>query len=174
MIPFEPLLTEIAAQYTLDPRGDHGLAHWGRVLENGLRLAKAEGGDLKVIRLFAIFHDACRHNQTYDPGHGDRGAALAEDLLGDLSLVTKEQLDLLVLACQEHTDGKTTADLTVQICWDADRLDLARVSILPSPKYLCTDTAKSDQIINWANQRATSNYEPPFVPTEWEPIFSRR
>jgi uncharacterized protein len=174
MILLEPFLVEIAAQYILDPQGDHGLNHWGRVLENGLRLAETEGGDLTVIRLFAIFHDACRHNQTYDPGHGDRGAALAEELLGDLALVTKEQLDLLVLACQEHTDGKTAADLTVQICWDSDRLDLARVSILPSPKYLCTPAAKSKGIIHWANQRATSNSAPAFVAQDWEPIFSRK
>ena len=168
-----PILDAIAAQYRLDPRGAHGLTHWGRVLETGLRLAETEGGDLAVIRLFAIFHDACRHNQTRDPGHGARGGALAEQLLGDLSLVSKDQLDLLTLACQEHTDGKTAADLTVQICWDADRLDLARVPIMPSVKYLCTDTAKNDQFMHWANQRAIANYSPAFVRSDWEPIFSK-
>ena len=174
MIALEPLLVSIAAQYILDPQGDHGLNHWGRVLENGQTLARTEGGDLTVIRLFAIFHDACRHNQTYDPGHGARGAALAEELLGDLTLVTKEQLDLLVLACQEHTDGKTVGDITVQICWDSDRLDLARVSIMPHPKYLCTTTAKNEQIILSANQRASSNHAPAYVAQDWEPIFSNR
>jgi uncharacterized protein len=167
------LLEAIAAQYRLDPQGTHGLNHWGRVLETGVRLAETEGGDLTVIRLFAIFHDACRHNQTRDPGHGARGAALAEQLLGDLSLVSKGQLDLLTLACQNHTDGKTTADLTVQICWDSDRLDLARVPIMPSVKYLCTETAKKDQFMHWANQRAIANYSPHFVRRNWEPIFSR-
>lgn len=165
------LLQVIAAQYALDPKGTHGLNHWGRVLENGLRLAETEGGDLTVIRLFAIFHDACRQNQTLDPGHGARGAALAEELLGDLSLVTKEQLDLLTLACREHTDGKTSADLTVQICWDSDRLDLARVPIMPDPDHLCTRTAKSSKMILWANQRAARDYSPGFVRTIWEPIF---
>jgi uncharacterized protein len=174
MIALEPFLVDIAAQYTLDPQGMHGLAHWGRVLENGLRLAESEGGDLTVIRLFAIFHDACRHNQTRDPGHGARGAALAEELLGELSLVTKEQLDLLILACREHTDGKTAADLTVQICWDSDRLDLARASITPIPKYLCTATAKSEEVIRWANRRSVSNDAPPYVQKDWEPIFFRR
>ena len=173
-LPLEPLLAEIAAQYILDPQGMHGLAHWGRVLENGLRLAKSEGGDLTVIRLFAIFHDACRHNQAHDPGHGARGAILAKDLLGDLSLVSKKQLDLLVLACQEHTDGNTDADLTVQICWDSDRLDLKRATITPHPKFLCTQTAKSAEMIRWASQRATSNHTPPFVSENWEPIFATR
>lgn len=172
MIALEPLLIEIAAQYILDPQDVHGLNHWGRVLENGLRLREAEGGDITVIHLFAIFHDACRHNQSRDPGHGARGAALAERLLGDLSLVTKKQLDLLTLACLEHTDGKTDAALTVQICWDSDRLDLARVSIMPNPKHLCTKTARTEKLIQWANQRATNNYSPPFVKSQWSPIFS--
>ena len=172
MIALEPLLIEIAAQYVLDPHDVHGLDHWARVLENGLRLAETEVGDIAVIRLFAIFHDACRHNQSRDPGHGARGAALAERLLGDLTLVTKEQLDLLTLACHDHTDGKTDAVLTVQICWDSDRLDLARASIMPNPNYLCTKTARTEEIIQWANQRSTSNFSPSFVDSYWIPLFS--
>ena len=168
----EPFLIQIAQQYTLDPQGTHGLSHWARVLENGLRLAENEGGDTLVIQLFAIFHDACRLNQTLDPAHGARGAALAEALLGDLRLVTKEQLDLLSAACIEHTDGKTTADLTIRICWDSDRLDLARANIYPNPKYLCTETARSPETITWANQRALSDYSPYYVEQKWIPLFS--
>lgn len=171
MITLEPLLIEIAAQYKLDPQGTHGLNHWGRVLENGLKLAEIEGGDLTVIRLFAIFHDACRHNQSLDPGHGARGAALAEKLLGDHPLVTPKQLDLLAFACREHTDGKTSAELTVQICWDSDRLDLGRVPIQPHPKYLCTTTAKTEQVMEWANLRSARDHSPAFVAAQWEPIF---
>ena len=172
MIALEPLLAAIANQYALAPQGLHGLNHWARVLENGLRLAETEGGDITVIRLFAIFHDACRHNQSRDPGHGNRGAALAEQQLGDLTLVTQKQLNLLTFACREHTYGKTTADLTVQICWDSDRLDLARVPIMPHPNYLCTQAAKTSALINWANLRAISDHSPAFVKSDWEPIFS--
>ena len=141
-------------------------------MENGIRLAEIDGGDITVIRLFAIFHDACRINEALDPGHGARGAALAENLLGDLTLVTKEQLDLLTIACQEHTGGKTEADLTVQICWDSDRLDLARVPIMPHPKYLCTEAAKSSEVLQWANERARRKDSPPYVKSIWEKIFS--
>lgn len=172
MINLRPLLRQIASQYRLDPRDAHGLNHWGRVLENGLRLAEIEGGDTAVIRLFAIFHDACRHNQSRDPGHGDRGAALAEELLGDLSLVTLQQLDLLKYACKEHTNGTTAGDITIQICWDSDRLDLARVSIMPHPDHLCTNSAKGEELIHWANHRAISDYSPPFIKTDWAPLFS--
>ena len=171
MINLLPLLEEIAQQYTLDPTGIHGLNHWGRVLETGLTLVGTEGGDETVIRLFAIFHDACRLNQSIDRGHGSRGAQLAEQLLSDLTLVTSSQLDTLIQACREHTDGKTTADVTVQVCWDADRLDLGRAGIIPNPRFLCTRTGKSKATRDWANHRALSNFSPVFVTVEWEPIF---
>ena len=165
------LLTEIAAQYQLDPDGKHGISHWGRVLENGQRLAETEGGDLTVITLFAIFHDACRVNQSVDPGHGKRGAALADQLLGNHPSVSSQQLELLKIACQQHTDGNTEADITIQICWDSDRLDLLRAGIRPSPTKLCTETARDHKLIKWANRRALSNYSPDFVKLEWRPIF---
>ena len=167
-----PLLRHIAAQYQLPPDGSHGISHWGRVLENGLRLAEIEGGDPVVISLFAIFHDACRHNQSLDPGHGDRGAALAEVLLRDKPAINSSQVSLLTTACRQHTDGQTEGDLTVRICWDSDRLDLARVGILPDTRYLCTTAAKDEQIVSWANSRAFSKHTPDFVDSEWRPFFT--
>ncbi len=154
------------------PGWAHGLCHWGRVLENGLKLAEIEYGDTIVITLFAIFHDACRHNQYLDPGHGDRSANLTEYLLGENPQVTDDQLVLLKTACSQHTDGKTDGDLTLRICWDSDRLDLARVGILPDVRYLCTNAAKDSLIIDWANTRAQANFTPDFVETEWYQIFS--
>ena len=166
-----PLLSKISLQYKLNPDGAHGLSHWARVLENGLRLAEIEGGDLTVISLFAIFHDACRHNQARDPGHGQRGADLAGELLRGYPGVSPEQLQTLQIACKYHTDGETEAELTVQICWDSDRLDLLRVLIKPSPDRLCTNAAKSKEILTWANKRARRKYSPEYVSSEWAPIF---
>ncbi len=171
MIDLIYFLGKIAPQYKLNPNGAHGLSHWARVLENGLRLAEIEGGDTTVIRLFAIFHDACRHNQTRDPGHGQRGAVLAGELLQGYPEVSQEQLNLLQIACRDHTDGETQAELTVQICWDSDRLDLLRVHIKPSPARLCTGAAKSDEILNWANRRARSKFSPKYVESEWVHAF---
>ncbi|MGB2963505.1 MAG: hypothetical protein WBB69_05915 [Anaerolineales bacterium] len=168
----KPLLQQIAPQYRLPPDGAHGLSHWGRVLENGLRLVEIEGGDPTVVTLFAIFHDACRHNQTLDPGHGDRGAALAEALLRNSSLISSSQLTLLKTACAQHTDGETEGDLTLRICWDSDRLDLARVGITPDARFLCTAAAKDNSLLSWANDRARSNFTPSFVDTEWILIFT--
>jgi uncharacterized protein len=63
-------------------------------------------------------------------------------------------LDLLGLACAKHSDGWTNADVTVQTCWDADRLDLGRVGVRPRPQYLCTDAAKNPSMIEWAYARS--------------------
>ena len=48
MIDLLYFLSKIAPQYKLKPNGAHGLSHWARVLENGLRLAEIEGGDTTV------------------------------------------------------------------------------------------------------------------------------
>ena len=34
------------------------------------------------------------------------------------------EMDLLTEALKHHSDGYTRADITVQLCWDADRLKL--------------------------------------------------
>ena len=67
------MLSHIASLNQLPPSGVHGLCHWGRALENRLRLADMEGGDASGIILFSIFHDVCRFNQSIDPGHGIGG-----------------------------------------------------------------------------------------------------
>lgn len=165
----EPVLAAIGQQYVLHPEGLHGLSHWGRVLENGLRLSQSNGADIAVVTLFAVFHDACRRNEGIDPGHGERGAELASQLFTTRAPVglTQKQLELLDEACRLHTNGYRDADITVQTCWDADRLDLARAGIIPSPDRLCTQPAKEDEIIGWASTRSRTRHVPPFVEKDW-------
>lgn len=166
------VLQEISKQYKLDPGGLHGLNHWGRVFENGITLGLKQGGDLQVISLFSVFHDACRINQAVDPGHGSRAADLAYNLLRSDQLLTPSQLDQLLFACSHHTSGRTKGDLTVQICWDADRLDLYRAGIYPDAKYLCTPSAKDDDLIRWAAKRSSTDQVSGFVNDLWMQIFS--
>jgi uncharacterized protein len=123
--------------------GIHGLPHWLRVERNGLDLAAAEGGDAEVVSLFALFHDSRRVNDDADYGHGSRGARLARELRGDgLFDVSDEQLELLIYACENHTDVTYCDHPTVACCWDADRLDLTRIGIDPDPSMLNTTTAR--------------------------------
>jgi uncharacterized protein len=148
------VIAAVQDQYRLDWNGIHGLAHWERVRENGLRLAALTGARTDVVELFAYFHDACRHNDSRDPEHGARGAALARTLVGSAFTLDSEGLDLLVGACTGHTRGETVAEITVATCWDADRLDLARVGKTPRPDRLCTAAARDPEIIVWASGRS--------------------
>ena len=143
----------------------HGVVHWARVLENGLRLAEATGASVEVVTLFALFHDSRRQDDGYDTGHGFRGAKYAQSLRGTLIHLDNRSFELLYEACKLHTDGLTDGDITLQTCWDADRLDLGRVGITPLPNLLCSDAARG--IIEWADERAVSEYEPEFVANEW-------
>jgi len=49
---------------------------------------------------------------------------------------------LLDYACRYHTQGWLDAPGAVQVCWDADRLDLWRVGTRPDPSRLCTRAAR--------------------------------
>lgn len=159
------IIHEILTGYTLPVRGDHGVVHWARVLENGLRLAEATGANVEVVALFALFHDARRVNQYRDDGHGLRGAEAARALRGRLPQLADSDFDLLYEACRLHTDGLTEADVTIQACWDADRLDLGRVGISPRPDKLCTDAARL--LAPWAHARAVHEHEPEIVSGVW-------
>ncbi|NBQ41773.1 MAG: hypothetical protein EBU23_04210 [Mycobacteriaceae bacterium] len=68
-------------------------------------------------------------------------------------------------ACRYHTEGEFSNDVTIQACWDADRLDLGRVWIVPDPKRLGSDAARS--LIPWAHARACERVEPTIVAREW-------
>lgn len=63
------MLHAILEEYVLPWDGDHGIAHWARVLENGLRLVEETGANIEVVWLFAILHDFERVNEGGDPKH---------------------------------------------------------------------------------------------------------
>jgi len=148
------LLGLIQAQFALEWTGIHGAPHWARVRENGLRLAQATGAKERVVELFAFLHDCRRLNDGYDPGHGPRAAAFAQELSGRAFELEPEDLELLVTACEGHSEGLTVGDVTVLTCWDADRLDLGRVGIEPDPRLLGTEAARDQSIRKWAYRRS--------------------
>ena len=140
--------------YQMDHNGLHGFDHWMRVLHNGRLLADAEGANLKVVELFCLLHDTQRLNEDDDPSHGHRAAQCTETLRGIWFDLTDGEMGLLTEALTYHSDGYTEGDTTVQVCWDADRLDLGRVGIRPDPDRLCTGTAKSPFVLEEAYQRS--------------------
>jgi len=161
------VIPAILEQYRLPLFGTHGVTHWARVYENGMRLAAFNEADFRVVGYFAIFHDACRENEDVDPGHGRRGADLAQHLRTKVAL-DEAAFQLLLEACRLHTDGLIDGDITLQTCWDSDRLDLPRVGIPVKPSRLCTLAARQPGVISWADERARMQVEPSIVREAWD------
>ncbi len=161
------VLDAVIEDYDLPWDGPHGIAHWARVLANGLRLAEETGARIEVVQLFAVLHDSRRIGEGEDPDHGPRAAEFARTLRGLVFELADADFELLHRACAGHTHERTHPDVTIQTCWDADRLDLGRVGIAPDPGYLCTAAAKRPEMIAWADGRACLNDVPEFVRSEW-------
>jgi uncharacterized protein len=136
------ILGAILRGYALPVRGDHGVVHWARVLENGLRVAEANGADREVVTLFALFHDSRRVNEDQDDDHGLRGGEFARSLRGRLIHLDDARFELLFEACRLHTDGYTTGDPT---------LPLIRTCYVPTPRgpFWCGPTRGPSAVTSW-------------------------
>lgn len=157
----QELITAIQAQVRIDWFGKHGIHHWARVYEIGTKLAGQTGANRDVVQLFSVFHDAGRFNEHEDPQHGPRGAKLASQLRAFFFPELQEkEFTLLHQACSLHTSAATHHDITVQTCFDADRLDLGRVRKVPDPLYLCTDAAKDPRMLGWAYRKSVEGWIP--------------
>jgi uncharacterized protein len=119
----------------------HGIDHWVRVERNGLWLTSQLDGevDVLVVRLFAAFHDSQRRHDGGDRDHGPRAAEFILQLGLPLEAARMERL---ATAIRTHTSGPASEDLTIQVCHDADRLDLGRVYTKPDARFLYTTAAK--------------------------------
>ncbi len=153
----------------LSPLSDstvHGEEHWRRVASNGLDMAEEVGADPLLVVLFGIFHDSMQFAEYSDPGHGKRGGFLACCLNTELIGLADDRLDLLYAACAGHTDGETSDDATIGVCWDADRLDLCRLDEHVNPGMMSTATGRTI--------RAQARAEALLTDTpDWASIFRR-
>ena len=154
----QPFLDHLAGQFQLDLRGVNGISHWFRVLINGRIMAKHLDVNLKVIELFALIHDIRRWNHLSDINHGLRAADFCNSLNGKWFEADETEMRLLRIACRYHSDGKLHPNLTVQTCWDADRLDLGRVGIDPNPTYLGAYIATESDLFLSAIERSKQTF----------------
>ena len=123
----------------------HGISHWQRVERNGILLSVENGKlrediNIKVVRFFAYLHDKCRLDNWTDIEHGVRAADMLSIIRNTiLRDFTDEEVSLLERACRYHTTEHRTGNPTIDVCFDADRLDLGRVGIAPNPKRMATE-----------------------------------
>ena len=125
-------LAAVRPQFRLDFAGGiHGLPHWSRVWFHGRVLAARLDVNPGVLAWFAFLHDSQRHNDHRDPQHGQRAADFAVRLRreGVICELADQEFEHLCEAMRLHSDGHTIGEPAILACWDADRLDLARVSI---------------------------------------------
>lgn len=130
---------------------DHGPGHWNRAMLHAAAVSRALGISPLVPSVFALVHDSQRMHDGDDPEHGPRAARFVrENRQALFGFLDATEIDLLCQACVDHSDGVTHGPAHVQACFDADRLDLGRVNICPSPRYLCTDYARQSGVIRQA------------------------
>jgi len=140
----------------------HGIEHWHQVEANGIMLANRSGGDIEVVRLFAIFHDSKRFEDGYDGDHGKRGAEFAlECRKAKLFEIEDARFEKLFHACACHTQERCSGDITIDCCYDADRLDLGRVGFPLDPDKMATELGKK------IARRSLDERVPVFAMREW-------
>ncbi len=126
----------------------HGIPHWQRVERNGFILLSTHkelmtDRNLTVIKLFAYLHDVCRDTNLKDPFHGERAALLVESIRSSLLFgLLDSDISNIVEACRTHNDTLKTGNLIIDMCFDADRLDLPRCGIMPNPDRMATTQGK--------------------------------
>ncbi|KWT69521.1 MULTISPECIES: hypothetical protein [unclassified Variovorax] len=126
----------------------HGPDHSARVSQHALAVSRSLGIDPLVPYIFGLVHDSQRLDDGADPEHGPRAAAFVRERRADLfGFLPDDALEALAMACDLHSEGQTQGDAWVRACFDADRLDLGRVDIVPDPDYLCTEYARRPEVI---------------------------
>lgn len=116
----------------------HGLSHWQRVHKNGC-LLYTDGVDINVVVAFAYLHDSARRSDGGDIDHGVRAVDNVKKLRNTILVnFTNEEIELLCEACRLHTVELKTGNITIDTCFDSDRLDLDRCYIIPKPHRMAT------------------------------------
>ena len=135
----------------------HGISHWRRVEKFGLLLADDyPEADRDVIRWFAWIHDSQRtHPRAAQDNHGRIAAMYVMKIRKTfLSGLSDKQIEKLKTACRIHPTRRRCGDITVDICLDADRLDLPRVRIRTEPRRMATDAGRKYAMNTYADNLA--------------------
>ena len=133
---------------------NYGPEHWERVRALAHLHTPLDTVDFMVTDAFAYLHDIERVNDQADPLHGPRAAALVRRIRHTyLHYLSDTQIALLAKACEQHSVALRTGEYTIDVCFDADREDLPRRSIVPDPGMMAThqgaDSVGSDDYLEF-------------------------
>jgi uncharacterized protein len=146
--------------YARFPSQIHGPAHWSRVRRFGALLAEREAlpqAARDCVEIFAWVHDLAREHDGGGNEHAIDGADYIDQVVPAVfGALLPDQTETLRAAIRYHSDGMTAQQAsragllpgvawqqelliaTVGCCWDADRLDLPRVGIVPEARFMST------------------------------------
>ena len=99
-----------------------------------------------------------RENENMDLHHGPRAAEFIRSIAGSWIKLEDHRLHKLIQACRYHSVGRLDRDITIQTCWDADRLDLGRVGMIPKSTYLGSSLARDPNFIEMAVMRSKKRF----------------
>lgn len=146
--PYQEIFDKICEHYALNLYGAHGIEHWENVYANTMMLSKVYGIESNIFMLFALLHDSKRLDEDDDFEHGIRAASFALELINNGKITLEaEDAKRLIYACANHTKANKTdplyQDIIVQICLDADKLDIGRVGVIPEKSHFLTPYAQT-------------------------------
>lgn len=134
-------IQKIIDNFELNPiESLYGQGHWGRVINNGLKLSQLLDNDNiseKVVVLFGLLHDVKRKNEeTHDLDHGYRASQFIQNEMLPYLNITEDELKELCTACTIHDRKEKSNNLTIGVCLDANYLDIPRKGIDIEPSFL--------------------------------------
>ena len=113
-----------------------GFPHSLRV-DKGINLLSRKMGVKNNVSAFAYWHDMMR-SKDHDPEHGKRASEVIE-LSRGRNKFKMVDVDRLSFACKHHSTMLRSGDPLIDICFDADRLDLFYRGITPDPDLMATE-----------------------------------
>lgn len=127
-------------EWVVSPSAPDGFSHSLRVEKNihllGMR-AGIKKRERDRMRAFAYWHDVMR-STDHDPEHGKRASEVIEQGRGRNKFQTGD-VDRLSFACKHHSTMLRSGDPLIDICFDADRLDLFYRGFTPDPDLMATE-----------------------------------
>ena len=99
-----------------------GFIHLYGVAQNCTLLAIKRKLDVELCTIIGLLHDIYTYKYGYVKEHAILGASEAENLLIDLDVFTKDEIDIIKTAITNHSDKKTKHDKYSELIKDADVL----------------------------------------------------
>jgi len=99
-----------------------GYIHLYGVAQNCTLLAIKRKLDIELCTIIGLLHDIYTYKYGYVKEHAILGSSEAENLLIDLDVFTKDEIEIIKTAISNHSDKKTKHDKYSEMLKDADVL----------------------------------------------------